>query len=160
MADGTPLDILESGQEVDNAADAERMAQLMRDVNASGGLPEAPQTMNMPRIGAPPMRSAPASAMTRSPPPQPQSYTPMDEEYRPRRKNMWGTITARLRDPLLVSVIVFILSLPVLHTQLAKYAGWAFAVGGQLSWIGLIAMSLLSGVVFGVSQGMANLVGF
>lgn len=157
MADGTPLDVLESGQEVDNAADAERMAQLMRDVNASGGLPEGPQTMNMARVGAPPMRSAPASM---APPPQPQSYTPVDEEYRPRRKNMWGTVTARLRDPLLVSVIVFVLSLPVLHTQLAKYAGWAFAVGGQLSWIGLIAVSLLAGVIFGVSQGMSNLLGF
>lgn len=164
MADGTPLDVLESGGNVDNAADAERMAQLMRDVNASGGgaggggaYPEGPQSMNMPRVNAPPLRNM---SVALPPPPQPQSYTPMEEEYRPRRKNMWGNITARLRDPLLVSVIVFVLSLPVLHTVLAKYVGWAFAVGGQLNWIGLIVLSLLAGVVFAVSQGTANLLGF
>jgi hypothetical protein len=155
MSEGTPLDILESGGTIDNAADAERMAQLMRDVNASGGLSDTPQTMNMPRVSAPPMRNmAPVHAQ---PPPQ---YTPLEEEYRPRKKNIWGSITEKLRDPLIVSVIVFVLSLPVLHTMLAKYAGWAFAVGGQLSWIGLIAMSLIAGIGFGIAQGTANLLGF
>ncbi len=83
----------------------------------------------------------------------------MDEEYRPRRKNMWGSITEKLRDPLIVSIIVFVLSLPVLHTMLAKYVGWAFAVGGQLSWLGLIALSLLAGVIFGLTQGLTKLMG-
>jgi hypothetical protein len=155
MSEGTPLDILESGGDIDNAADAERMAQLMRDVNASGGLSDSPQTMNMPRVSAPPMRNM---APVHQPPPPPQ-YTPMEEEYRPRKKNIWGSITEKLRDPLIVSVIVFVLSLPVLHTMLAKYAGWAFAVGGQLSWIGLVAMSLLAGVTFGIAQGTASLLG-
>ncbi len=155
MADGTPLDVLESGGSVDNAADAERMAQLMRDVNASGGLPDTPQTMNMPLAPAPPMRPHQQQRSV-APPPQ---YTPMEEEYRPRRKNVWGNITEKLRDPLIVSIIVFALSLPALHTVLAKYVSWAFAVGGQLSWLGLIALSLLAGIVFGLSQGVLNLVG-
>jgi len=159
MADGTPIDLIESGASVDNAADAERMAQLMRDVNASGGgLSETPQTMNMPPVSAPPMRNAVSgSRVAQAPPPQ---YTPVDEDYRPqRRKNIWGSISGKLRDPLIVSVIVFVLSLPVLHTMAAKYVGWAFAVGGQPSWLGLIALSLLSGTVFGLSQGITNLVG-
>jgi hypothetical protein len=161
MADGTPLDVIESGGDVDNAADAERMAQLMRDVNTSGGglgggLPEGPQTMNMPRVSAPPMRAS-GNSVTQAPP---QQYTPVDDDYRPsRRKNIWGSISGSLRDPLIVSVIVFVLSLPVLHTMLAKYAGWAFAVGGQLSWLGLIALSLLAGVVFGITQGTSHLLG-
>lgn len=153
MADGTPLDVIESGGSVDNAADAARMAELMRDVNASD-LPEGPQTMNMPRVSAPPMRNVPRQA---APPP---AYTPVDDDYKPRRKNVWGNISGKLRDPLIVSVIVFALSLPVLHTMLAKYVGWAFAVGGQLSWLGLIALSLLAGVVFGLAQGISSLVGF
>jgi hypothetical protein len=159
MADGTPLDVIESGASVDNAADAERMAQLMRDVNASGGgLPETPQTMNMAPVSAPPMRNAVSgNRVAQAPPPQ---YTPVDDDYRPsRRKNVWGSISGKLRDPLMVSVIVFVLSLPVLHTLAAKYVGWAFAVGGQPSWLGLIALSLLGGVVFGVAQGITNLVG-
>jgi hypothetical protein len=159
MADGTPLDVIESGGDVDNAADAERMAQLMRDVNSSGGsgLPEGPQTMNMPRVSAPPMRAS-GNSVTQAPPQQ--QYTPVDDDYRPsRRKNVWGSISGSLRDPLIVSVIVFVLSLPVLHTMLAKYVGWAFAVGGQLSWLGLIALSLLAGVIFGLTQGMSHLLG-
>ena len=152
---GTPLDVIESGGSVDNAADAERMAQLMRDVNPSGGLPETPQTVNMAPVSAPPMR--PPQRM--QPPPQ---YIPKDEDaYRPpRRKNIWGSISGKLRDSLIVSVIVFVLSLPVLHTILAKYAGWAFAVGGQLSWLGLIALSLLAGVAFGLYQGITGLLGY
>jgi hypothetical protein len=158
MSEGTPLDVLESGNTVDNAADAVRMAQLMRDVNASGGggLPDTPQTMNMPMVNAPPKRT-----MSTAPPQQsaPPKYPPMEEEYRPRRKNFWGSVSERIRDPLIVSVIVFVLSLPVLHTLLAKYVGWAFAVGGQLSWLGLIALSLFAGVAFGSTQLVLHLVG-
>jgi hypothetical protein len=155
MADGTPLDVLESGGDVDNAADAQRMAELMRDVNAvSGDLPQTPQTMNMPLAPMPPMRN-----MSRAPAAAPPQYTPMEEEYKPRRKNIWGSITDKLRGPLMVSVIVFVLSLPVLHTMLAKYVGWAFAVGGQLSWLGLIAMSLLAGFAFGIGQLSMSLLG-
>ncbi len=155
MADGTPIDVLESGGNVDHAADEARMAELMRDVNAvSGDLPPGPQTMNMAPVSAPPMRPVRNSA----PPP---AYTPMEEDYRPapRRKNVWGSITEKLRGPLMVSIIVFVLSLPVLHTMLAKYAGWAFAVGGQLSWLGLIALSLLAGTAFGIGQLGMSLLG-
>ena len=156
MSEGTPLDVLESGNKIDNAADAERMAQLMRDVNASGGgFPDTPQTMNMPMVNAPPMRTMSAAPLPQAPP----QYTPMEEEYRPRRKNFWGNVSERIRDPLMVSVIVFVLSLPVLHTVLAKYVGWAFAVGGQLSWLGLIALSLFAGVAFGSGQLLLHLVG-
>jgi hypothetical protein len=155
MSEGTPLDVLESGNQVDNAADAERMAQLMRDVNGSGGLPETPQMMNMPMVNAPPLRNMNVAPRTSAPP----KYTPMEEEYRPRRKNFWGSVSERIRDPLIVSVIVFALSLPVLHTLLAKYVGWAFAVGGQLSWLGLIALSLFAGVTFGSTQLVLHLVG-
>ena len=155
MADGTPIDVLESGGDIDHAADAERMAELMRDVNAvSGDLPPTPQTMNMAPVSAPPMRQ-----MGRAPPPP--AYTPIEEDYRPpsRRKNIWGSISEKLRGPLMVSVIVFVLSLPVLHTMLAKYAGWAFAVGGQLSWLGLIVLSLLAGTAFGIGQLGMSLLG-
>ena len=155
-SDGTPIDVIESGGSVDNAADAERMAQLMRDVNTSGSLPDTPQTMNMPLAPAPPMRTGGGRPTSAPPPPQ---YTPVDEEYRPRRKNAWSTLSSKLRDPIVVSIIVFVLSLPVLHTVLAKYVGWAFAVGGQLSWLGLLALSALAGLVFGLFQGISGLLG-
>ena len=74
------------------------------------------------------------------------------------KKNFWSTTLERIRDPLFVSILVFVLSLPVLHTLLGKYASWAFAVGGQLSWLGLISLSLLSGLLFGTYKTVSDLV--
>ncbi len=156
MADGTSLESLETG-DIANSADAARMAEIMRDINASGpgvggGLPDTPQTMNMPLAPAGPMRAS-GNSVRQAPPPQ---YTPVEDEYRPRRKNFWGSFTEKLRDPLIVSILIFVLSLPILHTQIAKIAPWAYSVGGQLSWIGLAAVSVLGGVLFGVSQGVLS----
>ena len=61
---------------------------------------------------------------------------------------MWSNLLDNLFDPLVVAILVFTLSLPVLQTFLSKYATWAFSLGGQLSWLGLIAKSVLAGVLF------------
>jgi hypothetical protein len=154
MADGTPLEALETGADIPNTADAAKMAEIMREMNAT----QSPEPMPMARMQAPPMRaSGPPRMQT------PSHYEEVEEaEYRPapRKGNVWRTITEKIRDPLFVALLVFVLSLPILHTHLAKYAGWAFAVGGQLSWIGLAALSLLAGVLFAGFQGVAHLVGF
>jgi hypothetical protein len=154
-AEGTSLADLEAGNGVADAADAERMAAIMREVNASGGATDAPEIAAAPHIPAPPMRpSAPA------PPTYQQHYVEVPEqEYKPRRRNAWATVTEKIRDPIIVSLLVFALSLPIVHTHVAKYASWAFAVGGQLSWLGLIALSLLAGVLFAGISGGAALIG-
>jgi Fe2+ transport system protein B len=69
-------------------------------------------------------------------------------EVQDRKKNVWSTILDNIIDPIIVSVIFFVLSLPVLHSLLGKYAAWAFSVGGQLSWLGLSVLALLAGLVF------------
>jgi hypothetical protein len=157
-AEGTSLADLEAGNGVQDAADAERMAAIMREVNASGGgdVGAAAEIAAAPSIPAPPMRpSAPA------PPAYQQHYVEVPErEYKPRRRNAWATVTEKIRDPIIVSLLVFALSLPIVHTHVAKYASWAFAVGGQLSWLGLIALSLLAGVLFAGISGGAALLGY
>ena len=91
---------------------------------------------------------------------QQQRYIAVDDdEYKPRKKNMWSNISSYIRDPIIVTTLLFVLMLPMLHTQLAKVAGWAFAVGGQLSWLGLIAISIIGGIGFGLVRGAANLAG-
>jgi hypothetical protein len=152
MADGTPLEALETGADIPNAADAQKMAEIMREMNARDDVVAAPPPQMHPSI--PYNRpSAPSRPLP------PANYVEMEEESpRPRKKNLWGTLASKLRDPLFVSLLVFVLSLPILHTHLAKYAGWAFAVGGQLSWIGLLALSLIAGVLFGGFQGVASLI--
>jgi len=163
MADGTPLESLENG-DVQNTADAARMQEIMRDIDTPSG-------------GAAPMGTLPA--MQQSPGPmrpmmqqqpmynpnvqmqQQQQYVAVEEEEesKPKKKNIWSSILDRMKDPIVVALLVFVLSLPVLHTQLAKYASWAFAVGGQLSWLGLGSVSLLAGLLFGVYRGVSDLVG-
>ena len=160
MADGTPLDALETG-EIPNQADSAKMVEIMRDINASGNeSAEMPPTMHISQQMPPPQMIQHAYA----PPPahlQQQYYTPVqEEEYKPRKKNMWSNLTAKLRDPLFVTILFFVLSLPILHTQLAKYAGWAFAVGGQFNYVGLLALSLVGGISFGLFQSIADIAGF
>jgi hypothetical protein len=169
MSEGTPLDALETG-DVSNEADSARMAQILQDMNASGGAGGDVQPPMMPPQPMPPMLSMQPMMQQRQYQQQQQQqqqhqqqhkgYIPVaEEEYRPRKKNVWSNIVERLRDPIIVSILFFVLSLPMLHTQVAKIAGWAFAVGGQLSWLGLAAFSALAGLLFAVFQGGADLIG-
>jgi hypothetical protein len=162
MSEGTSLEALETG-DISAAADEAKMAEIMREINApdgpvgGGGTPLGGSMQPRMPLYAPQHHQQQQQRM-------PQNYVDMDEEEAPRarrgkKKNIWSSIVEKLRDPLLVAVLVFVVSLPVLHTMAAKYVGWAFAVGGQFSWLGLIALSLASGILFGVLQGAANLLG-
>lgn len=177
---GTPIDALESGN-VTNAADASRMAEILRDMNASGAdvaaggasappqmmpqmqqqmMPQMQQQM-MPQMQMPmPMNAmAPMGSMNGQMPmmvqqqqqQQAPQFVPYDDEPSNAtgpKKNVWSNILDGLVDPLVVAVLIFTLSLPVLQTFLSKYATWAFSLGGQLSWLGLIAKSILGAVLF------------
>lgn len=165
MSDGTPIDALESG-DVEHSADASRVQAILQDMNASGadvGAPGSPmpqQSQMMPPMGhqMPPMMLHPMAG-AQHPQGRSSQYVPIDDEERkPMKKNVWSTMLGRIQDPLFVSLLVFILSLPVLHIFLGKYASWAFAVGGQLSWLGLIALSLLAGLLFGTYKTVSDLV--
>jgi hypothetical protein len=161
MSDGTPLEDLESGS-VTHAADAGRMNEILRDMNASGAeignSQPAPPTQPMPPMQPmqPMTLNHPMMYQQMMPAPPTNSYVAVEDAPRPRRKNAWSSALGFVRDPIIVAVLMFVLSLPVLHTFIGKYANWAFAVGGQLSWLGLGALSLLAGVLFGVIQGGAN----
>ena len=91
----------------------------------------------------------------------PPNFVPYDDAPHTGlpKKNIWSNLLDNLIDPLVVAVLVFTLSLPVLQTFLSKYAPWAFSLGGQLSWIGLAAKSALAGVLFALFKMAANLLG-
>jgi len=163
MADGTPLESLENG-DVQNAADAARMQEIMRDIDTpSGGAAPMGTLPSMQQSSGPmrPMMQQPPMYNPHVQMQQQQQYVAVEEEEesKPKKKNIWSSILDRMKDPIVVALLVFVLSLPVLHTQLAKYASWAFAVGGQLSWLGLGTVSLLAGLFFGVDRGVSDLVG-
>ena len=181
-SEGTPIDAIDSG-DVPNTADAALMQSILRDMNASGAQVDASaapqqmappqyvqqppqfapqqqqQFMNMPpamsQMGLPPMPGGGYQAM----PPQMPPFMMDGGEKRAKKRNIWGTILDRIRDPIVVALLVFVLSLPALHTVLGKYATWAFAVGGQLSWLGLLALSAFAGTSFGLYKAGSDLLG-
>lgn len=174
MSEGTSLESLENG-DVSEVADAQRMQAILSDMNASGAEVESPTQQSMPPMQrAPPMQQPSYNMQARqpmppmrmmdpmmeqqesyyAPPPSPQ-YIPIDEERvaKPtKKKNVWSSVLDGIRDPFVVAILIFVLMLPMLHTFVGKYATWAFAVGGQLSWFGLLALSLAGGIVFGLYQ--------
>jgi hypothetical protein len=169
---GTPIDALDSGN-IPNAADASRMAEILRDMNASGaevanGAP-APQMMQqmpppqmMPQMQQQ-MPMMPMGGMNGQVPmmvqqQQQPNFVPYDDAPAPK-KNVWSNVLDGLIDPLIVAVLMFTLSLPVLQTFLSKYATWAFSLGGQLSWLGLIAKSIFAGVLFTLYKLSASALG-
>jgi len=165
---GTPLEALESG-DVANAADANRMANILRDMNASGAdvvSAQPAQQMGLPMQPMPPMQAMQPqmNSMSNPLPPmmhQQRNYVPIDEEpsgYAPVRKNIWSRILEQMIDPLFVGLIVLVLSLPALHTFAGKYASWAYLLGGQLSWAGLALKSLVAALLFGLYRAVSDYV--
>ena len=171
---GTPIDALDSGN-IPNAADASRMAEILRDMNASGaevanGAPPMMQQMPPPQM-MPQMQQQmpmmPMGGMNGQIPMMVQqqqkqpNFVPYDDDAHVSapKKNVWSNVLDGLIDPLIVAVLMFTLSLPVLQTFLSKYATWAFSLGGQLSWLGLIAKSLFAGVLFALYKMGASALG-
>ena len=168
-SEGTSLESLESG-DIQNEADANRMKAILRDMNVSEGnarhqdMPSAQPSMQdmqpMPsRQPMPPMPPMLSNDSRYNEKYQQEQEQDDEERYVEPKRNIWSQITEQIRDPILVSVLFFMLTLPVFHTFLGKYATWAFAVGGQLSWLGLISLSLIAGILFAVLRGTCGLLG-
>ncbi len=158
MSEGTPIDAIESG-DVADAADSQHMQAIIADMNASGADiangPDMPMSQGeQPRLPMRPMHPP----MYNPKPPQQQQRQYVDDAPVVRSKGA-ASILDRLTDPIVVAVLIFVLSLPVLHTYGARYASWAFAIGGQLSWLGLIALSLVGGALFGIYKASRDILG-
>lgn len=53
-----------------------------------------------------------------------------------------------LREPLAVTILVFLLNLPVVTSILSRYASWMYLNSGEISVAGLIVKALLAGSIF------------
>ncbi len=160
MSDGTPIDAIESG-EVADAADSQHMQAILADMNASGadiangpGMPQGQQGQQQM------MRPQHQQQQMYNPnPPQMQQRQYVDDAPAPRKRSTSLSLLDRISDPIMVAILIFVLSLPVLHTYGARYASWGFAIGGQLSWFGLIALSLVGGALFGIYRASRDILG-
>lgn len=160
MSEGTPIDAIENG-DVADAADSQHMQAILNEMNASGA--DIVNGPGAPQQPLPPQMHQQVPMYNPNPPPQyhqqPSQHRQYVDEPRPPRKSMVSSAFERIVDPLVVSVILFVLSLPVLHTYAGRYASWAFAIGGQLSWLGLVAISLVGGAIFGIYRASRDILG-
>ena len=81
---------------------------------------------------------------------QEQEQEQVKEEPVVIKKNIWAHITDALKLPFVVSIVFFLLSLPIVDVYLAKYASWAFSSGGTLSMAGIAVKALVAGSVMGI----------
>jgi len=78
---------------------------------------------------------------------QPQMMMPQAPQ-----KNMYAHIADELKTPILVSILVFVFSLPFLNILLSHYAPMLLKPTGDLTSIGLLLKSVAAGAAFWILQ--------
>ena len=63
-------------------------------------------------------------------------------------KGWTADLMTQIRQPLLVAILVFVMSLPVINVMLAFYLPSLLRATGELSTMGLLAKSLLAGALY------------
>lgn len=64
------------------------------------------------------------------------------------KNNMYADIISQVKQPLLVSIIIFIVSLPVINVLIGHYIPSLLRIGGDLTTAGLVVKSLFGGFLF------------
>jgi hypothetical protein len=83
----------------------------------------------------------------------PQQYMQQQQQQQPTlydsaKTNIYADIINQVRQPLLVSIIIFIISLPVVNILLGHYLPSLIRLGGDLTTVGLVVKSFLGGFLF------------
>ena len=62
--------------------------------------------------------------------------------------NMYADIISQIKQPLLVAIIVFIVSLPIINVLIGHYVPSLLRIGGDLTTAGLVVKALIGGFLF------------
>lgn len=177
MPQSTPLEKIEADTIPDKeASDEERVSRIIQEMNSSNDEPapgvqqqkqyeeQAPQFNRIPtntRFTDDNMMQPHPSEMVykNQPDMQEQPTNKIEEVPAPvAKKNIWAHITDAFKIPVVVSVIFFLLSLPIVDTYLSKYAPWAFSNSASLNMTGLGIKALGAGLIMGVYETLDKLV--
>ena len=82
-----------------------------------------------------------ASVPQYAPPPQPTLIETT-------KGNLYADIISQIKQPLLVAIIVFIVSLPIINVLIGHYLPSLLRIGGDLTTAGLVVKSLIGGFLF------------
>jgi hypothetical protein len=64
------------------------------------------------------------------------------------RGNMYSDIISQIKQPLLVAIIIFIVSLPIINVLIGHYLPSLLRIGGDLTTVGLGVKALIGGFLF------------
>jgi hypothetical protein len=62
--------------------------------------------------------------------------------------NMYSDIISQIKQPFLVSIIIFIVSLPIINVLIGHYLPYLLRIGGDLTTAGLVVKALIGGFLF------------
>lgn len=74
------------------------------------------------------------------------------ETYKAPEKNWQGQWVDELKQPILVAILVFVVTLPAVHLLVSHYAPTLLGPGGNFTTMGNLARALVSGGLFWVLQ--------
>ena len=106
-----------------------------------GGSQPTPADFAAAMHGVPYAPSAPFAPSAATPAPSPRA-----------RKSVVGKLTEEFKNPILVALLVFVFSLPVVNFLFAHYLPWSVLPTGQLTMVGLLLKSVCAGGLFWVLQ--------
>jgi len=181
MPQSTPLENIEADTIPEKeASDEERVSRIIQEMNSSNDEPapgvkqqkqqeqsryedQNPQFNRIPtntRFSDDTMMQPHPSQMMYSnqQPTQEQPANKIEEQPVVAKKNIWAHITDVFKMPVVVSVIFFILSLPIVDVYLSKYAPWAFSNSATLTMTGLGVKALSAGLIIGVYETLDKVI--
>lgn len=74
--------------------------------------------------------------------------SPQPTLIEPSKGNMYSSIISQIKQPLLVAIIIFIISLPIINVLIGHYVPYFLRIGGDLTTAGLVIKSFIGGFLF------------
>jgi hypothetical protein len=77
---------------------------------------------------------------------QPMAAPPVLLE--PTKGNIYSDIMSQMKQPLLVAIIIFLVSLPIINVLIGHYLPSLLRLSGELTTVGMVVKSLVGGFLF------------
>ena len=66
----------------------------------------------------------------------------------PTKGNIYSDIMSQMKQPLLVAIIIFLVSLPIINVLIGHYLPTLLRLSGELTTVGMVVKSLVGGFLF------------
>ena len=140
---GPPLPPPSPANIPNTAVNSSTMATNPATAHVIGGAHPSPADFAAAMHGVPQSSSMYAEAPA---PPAPMAAA------RPYKKSFTQRLGDEFKIPLMVSILFFVFSLPVINLLFARYVPWTVQSTGQMTTVGLLMKSLATGGAFWILQ--------